>query len=154
MTSSPISSAGTRAISISARPRSRRCSSSNMRAPALKLGLKLEGELGVNPYKFGMIGSTDAHTGLAAVEEDNYFGKTSAMEPERRAQQPGLRQGQGGNDLRVGDVGLGLCGGLGDREHPRGAVRRDGAPRDLRHDRPAHAGALLRRLRLRGRPMP
>src|SRR6266487_2633234 len=47
----------------------------------LKLGLKLEGEIGVNPYKFGMIGSTDSHTGLTAVEEDNYFGKTSAMEP-------------------------------------------------------------------------
>jgi hypothetical protein len=47
----------------------------------LKLGLKLEGELGVNPYKFGMVGSTDSHTGLTAVEEDNYFGKTSAMEP-------------------------------------------------------------------------
>ena len=47
----------------------------------LKLGLKLEGELGVNPYKFGLIGSTDSHTGLTAVEEDNYFGKTSAMEP-------------------------------------------------------------------------
>ena len=48
---------------------------------ALKLGLKLESELGVNPYKFGMIGSTDAHTGLAAVEEDNFFGKTSSSEP-------------------------------------------------------------------------
>ena len=48
---------------------------------ALQLGLKLEGELGANPYKFGMVGSTDAHTGLAAVEEDNYFGKTSSMEP-------------------------------------------------------------------------
>src|SRR6266568_4118020 len=36
----------------------------------LKLGLKLEGEIGVNPYKFGMIGSTDSHTGLTAVEED------------------------------------------------------------------------------------
>jgi hypothetical protein len=47
----------------------------------LKLGLKLEGETGVNPYKFGLVGSTDAHTGLTAVEEDNYFGKTSAMEP-------------------------------------------------------------------------
>jgi hypothetical protein len=47
----------------------------------LKLGLKLEQDLGTNPYKFGMIGSTDAHTGLAAVDEDNYFGKTSAMEP-------------------------------------------------------------------------
>jgi hypothetical protein len=48
---------------------------------ALKNGLKLESELGVNPYKFGMVGSTDSHTGLAAVEEDNFFGKTSASEP-------------------------------------------------------------------------
>ena len=37
---------------------------------------------GVNPYKFGMVGSTDAHTGLAAVEEDNFFGKTSVVEPK------------------------------------------------------------------------
>lgn len=48
---------------------------------ALKNGLKLEADLGVNPYKFGMVGSTDAHTGLAAVEEDNFFGKTSSSEP-------------------------------------------------------------------------
>jgi hypothetical protein len=48
---------------------------------ALRNGLKIEIELGTNPYKFGMIGSTDAHTGLAAAEEDNFFGKTSAAEP-------------------------------------------------------------------------
>jgi hypothetical protein len=48
---------------------------------ALKNGLKLEAELGVNPYKFGMVGSTDSHTGLAAVEEDNFFGKASHAEP-------------------------------------------------------------------------
>src|SRR6266487_6024843 len=54
----------------------------------LKLGLKLEGEIGVNPYKFGMIGSTDSHTGLTAVEEDNYFGKTSAMEPSSLLKNP------------------------------------------------------------------
>jgi hypothetical protein len=48
---------------------------------ALKTGLKLESSLGVNPYKFGMIGSTDAHTGLAAVEEENFFGKHSGVEP-------------------------------------------------------------------------
>jgi Protein of unknown function (DUF3604) len=47
----------------------------------LKNGLVLEQKLGVNPYKFGMIGSTDAHSGLAAVEEDNFFGKTSSSEP-------------------------------------------------------------------------
>ena len=48
---------------------------------ALKNGLLLEQKLGTNPYKFGMIGSTDAHTGLAAVEEENFFGKTTASEP-------------------------------------------------------------------------
>jgi Protein of unknown function (DUF3604) len=48
---------------------------------ALKLGLTLEQKLGVNPYKFGMVGSSDAHTGLAAMEEDNFFGKTTPQEP-------------------------------------------------------------------------
>ena len=48
---------------------------------ALRNGLKLEQELGVNPYKFGMVGSTDAHTGLAAIDEDNFWGKTSSSEP-------------------------------------------------------------------------
>jgi len=48
---------------------------------ALKNGLFLERKLGVNPFKFGMIGSTDAHTSLAAVEEDNFFGKHSGVEP-------------------------------------------------------------------------
>jgi hypothetical protein len=42
----------------------------------------LEASLGVNPYKFGMIGSTDAHTAMAAVEEENFFGKHSGVEPE------------------------------------------------------------------------
>jgi Protein of unknown function (DUF3604) len=48
---------------------------------ALKNGLVLEAKLGTNPYKFGMIGSTDAHTGLAAVEEENFFGKVTISEP-------------------------------------------------------------------------
>ncbi len=48
---------------------------------ALKTGLLLERKLGVNPFKFGMIGSTDAHTAMAAVEEDNFFGKHSGVEP-------------------------------------------------------------------------
>src|SRR6185503_1422932 len=48
---------------------------------ALKNGLILEQKLGVNPYKFGLIGSTDAHTGLVAIEEDNFFGKTAPQEP-------------------------------------------------------------------------
>ena len=48
---------------------------------ALKNGLALEAKLGVNPYKFGLIGSSDAHTGLAALEEENFFGKTAPQEP-------------------------------------------------------------------------
>ena len=48
---------------------------------ALMNGLKVESELGVNPFKFGMIGSTDSHTGLATVEEENFFGKVVPMEP-------------------------------------------------------------------------
>ena len=49
---------------------------------ALKLGLQLEKKLGVNPFKFGMAGGTDAHTALSAVDEDNFFGKHSGVEPD------------------------------------------------------------------------
>ena len=48
------------------------------------------------PYKFGLVGSTDAHTGLAAVEEDNYFGKTSAMEPSADRSSKVFVKGKGG----------------------------------------------------------
>ncbi|MEZ5559773.1 MAG: DUF3604 domain-containing protein [Pseudomonadales bacterium] len=48
---------------------------------ALKIGLQLEEKLGVNPFKFGMVGATDSHTSLSTTREDNYFGKVSLMEP-------------------------------------------------------------------------
>jgi len=49
---------------------------------ALRKGLALESELGTNPYKFGMIGSTDSHTALSTAAEDNFYGKHSAgVEP-------------------------------------------------------------------------
>jgi len=48
---------------------------------ALQLGLKLEKRLGTNPFKFGMIGSTDSHTSLATADDDNFFGKHSGAEP-------------------------------------------------------------------------
>ena len=51
---------------------------------ALQTGLQLEAKLGTNPYKFGMIGSTDTHTGLSTADEDNFFGKHSGTEPEAR----------------------------------------------------------------------
>ncbi len=48
---------------------------------ALKLGLKLGNELGVNPFKFGMVGAIDAHTALPTSREENYFGKYTHTEP-------------------------------------------------------------------------
>ncbi len=42
---------------------------------ALKTGLELEGKIGVNPYKFGVVGSTDSHNAMSTTEEDNFWGK-------------------------------------------------------------------------------
>jgi hypothetical protein len=47
--------------------------------PTLTRGLQWEQKLGVNPFKYGMIGSTDAHTGLSTADADNFFG---AIPPE------------------------------------------------------------------------
>ena len=48
---------------------------------ALKNGLALEAKLGANPFKYGFAGGTDAHTGLTAAEENNFFGKFPSSEP-------------------------------------------------------------------------
>jgi len=48
---------------------------------ALKSGLAYEKKLGVNPFKFGILGSSDAHTALSGATEDNFFGKVAAVEP-------------------------------------------------------------------------
>ncbi|MEQ8206367.1 MAG: DUF3604 domain-containing protein [Woeseia sp.] len=40
----------------------------------LKLGLSEQARLGVNPFKVGLIGSTDAHSSLVAPEENRYGG--------------------------------------------------------------------------------
>ena len=48
---------------------------------APQVGLQQERKLGVNPYKFGMVGSTDAHTSLATTREENNWSKTPTMEP-------------------------------------------------------------------------
>lgn len=51
---------------------------------ALKNGFKLEQELGVNPFKYGMAGGTDDHTGITSTEEDNFFGKFKTSEPSNK----------------------------------------------------------------------
>lgn len=48
---------------------------------AYKRGLAFNAQLGANPFKFGMIGATDSHTGLSTTEENNFFGKVTLAEP-------------------------------------------------------------------------
>jgi hypothetical protein len=48
---------------------------------AYKRGLQYENILGVNPFKFGLIGSTDAHNSLSSIDENNFFGKAIVTEP-------------------------------------------------------------------------
>jgi hypothetical protein len=48
---------------------------------ALKNGLALDKQFGTNPYKFGMVGATDTHTSLSTAEEENFFGKSTSVEP-------------------------------------------------------------------------
>ena len=122
---------------------------------ALQIGLQLEAKLGINPYKFGMIGSTDSHT----VARDRRGGQFLRQALRRRAER---RSAPTHEFMRNGDVVLiGLAAGrirlrrrLGDREHARGDLRRDEAQGDLRHHRSAHDRALLRRLGLYATPTP
>ncbi len=88
---------------------------------ALKNGLMLDEKLGTNPYKFGLVGSTDSHTGLAAVEENNFFGKATNAEPSpTRMMHPFAKTDQGvfeGYDL----VAAGFTG-VWARENTREAI--------------------------------
>jgi Protein of unknown function (DUF3604) len=43
--------------------------------PALQRGLRIGQEYGINPYQFGLIGSTDSHTGLSSPQENNFQGQ-------------------------------------------------------------------------------
>ncbi|NEP34763.1 MAG: DUF3604 domain-containing protein [Moorea sp. SIO3B2] len=48
---------------------------------ALKNGLNFEEDLGANPFKFGMVGSTDSHIGISGVEENSFMGKFPSYTP-------------------------------------------------------------------------
>jgi hypothetical protein len=61
----------------------------------LQQGLLHQKELGVNPFKFGMIGGTDVHNSLTSIEEDNYFGKHVNQEPRPERWSHVAKQGFG-----------------------------------------------------------
>jgi len=76
---------------------------------ALKSGLAIEERLGTNPYKFGMIGSTDSHTGLATTQEDNFFGKHSGAEPKPDRMTHPFLKNEKGTIMGWGMVASGLA---------------------------------------------
>jgi hypothetical protein len=76
---------------------------------ALKNGLAIEASLGTNPYKFGMLGSTDSHTGLATAEEDNFFGKHSGAEPKPQRMDHPFFKNEKGTIMGWGMVASGLA---------------------------------------------
>ncbi len=75
---------------------------------ALKNGLALKTEFGVNPFKFGLVGSTDDHTGVSSAEENNFFGKFPASEPspERSTGNAFDFEGRTVKDWQLGASGL------------------------------------------------
>jgi hypothetical protein len=88
---------------------------------ALKIGLALETKFGTNPYKFGMVGATDSHTGLATAEEDNFFGKHSGYEPDPTRMNHLFMQSDVGKMMSWGQVAAGLAG-VWARENTREAI--------------------------------
>jgi len=76
---------------------------------ALKNGLVLEAKLGTNPYKFGMVGSTDSHTGLATAQEDNFFGKHTGAEPKPGRMEHPFLSNEKGTIMGWGMVSSGLA---------------------------------------------
>ena len=78
--------------------------------PALKRGLAYGQSLGANPYKFGMIGSTDNHTGLATTREDNWFGKAHIVEPSPERVEDVLITSQVDPSLNIMATDLGASG--------------------------------------------
>ncbi|MGE0668842.1 MAG: DUF3604 domain-containing protein [Sphingomonadales bacterium] len=73
---------------------------------ALKRGLEFEQKLGANPYKFGMIGSTDDHTALSTHTEDNFFGKFAASEPHAERFQSQMGSLDTWKDWQLGASGI------------------------------------------------
>jgi hypothetical protein len=68
-------------LTLTDAPLSKAMMPTNYLREGLKRGLEQEAKLGVNPFKFGIVGSTDVHNSLMAIEEDNFFGKLPIQEP-------------------------------------------------------------------------
>jgi hypothetical protein len=77
---------------------------------ALRQGLSYESKLGTNPFKFGVIGSTDAHNGIPSSTEENNFGKANIAEPSPERFEHALIKSPTDPALSVMDIDLGASG--------------------------------------------
>ena len=90
---------------------------------ALKEGLRLEQQLGVNPFKFGMVGSTDAHGGIPSSREENNFSKAHIAEPSADRAEHVLIQGAIPElSIMVADLGASGLAAVWARENTREAL--------------------------------
>ncbi|WP_170756094.1 DUF3604 domain-containing protein [Ruegeria lacuscaerulensis] len=90
---------------------------------ALKTGLMAEANLGVNPFKFGMIGSTDNHTALPTSREENNFSKASFVEPAPdRAFHPLVAADDPALSIMEADVGASGLAAVWARENTRESI--------------------------------
>jgi len=88
---------------------------------ALKTGLKLAQELGTDPFKLGLIGGTDQHIGLTAIEEENYFGMAPIDEPKaNRAEEVFTKLGE--VKVTLGEAGAAGYGAIWATENTREAL--------------------------------
>ena len=90
---------------------------------ALKEGLRQEQKLGTNPFKFGMIGSTDNHTAMPTTREENNFSKASFVEPSAtRYEHPLIASDIPGLSIMEVDVGAAGLAGVWARENTRESI--------------------------------
>ena len=82
---------------------------------ALQTGLQLEEKLGTNPYKFGLIGSTDSHTSLATADDNNFWGKNTPAEPSHERFEHPFMKTQARHDHGLGAGRIRLCRRSGPR---------------------------------------
>ena len=74
---------------------------------ALKSGLRLEAELGANPFKYGAEAATDTHTGLSTADDDNFWGKFKSVEPgPKRMTRPVTKPYVGWEQAAAGYTGV------------------------------------------------
>ena len=123
----------------------------------LKNGIRLEDKLGVNPFKYGMIGSTDTHVSLTTTREENYFGKLPDLEPRaKRYESVFLRDKKTGAVIVSGwqCSASGLAAVWAHENTREVDLRRLGPQGGLRHQRYPHDRADLRRLGFQARGGP